>query len=179
MDSLGLSGPTSRQLSSRPFLSLNPLNSRMLYKVHNYTLVTVIKAEKLKKRMKETAGSGTSNEFTIDRIESLSIRNNWCSWCVNVFISDPNGDWNSCGTGLLSFYGVRRDRNAPTKISLVKDLKDDLESWETNKFILQVRSKKNLANNNKGLSINQELKKKLTMDGSDDLILQCPLKKAT
>ena len=66
-----------------------------------------------------------SFEFTIDNLETLSIKNNWCSWCVNVFVSDQTGEWNSCGTGLLSFFGKKKQENILTKVSSVKDIKKE------------------------------------------------------
>jgi hypothetical protein len=130
--------------------------------------------------------SEKSFEFTIDNLETLSIKNNWCSWCVNVFISDPSGEWNSCGTGLLSFFGKKKQKSTLSKLQSIKDLKTDAESrppimivWEPNMFTMQVRSNKNLANNNKDIKLDPELKKKLNMNGSDDLILHCELKKAS
>lgn len=126
-----------------------------------------------------------SFEFTIDNLETLSIKNNWCSWCVNVFVSDQAGEWNSCGTGLLSFYGKKKQKSTLTKLQSIKDLKTEtegsskLEVWETGMFTMQVRSNKNLANNNKDVKLDPDLKKKLNMNGSDDLILHCELKKAS
>lgn len=64
-------------------------------------------------------------EFTIDNLETLSIKNNWCSWCVNVFVSDQTGEWNSYGTGLLSFYGKKKQQTTLTKLTSVKELKTD------------------------------------------------------
>ena len=72
--------------------------------------------------------SEKSFEFTIDNLESLSIRNNWCSWCVNVFTSDPTGEWNSCGTGLLSFSGKKRNESTKSKLQSIKELKSEAES---------------------------------------------------
>ena len=46
-------------------------------------------------------------------------------------------------------------------------------------FTMQVRSNKNLANNNRDLKIDPELKKKLSMNGTDDLLLHCELKKSS
>ena len=46
-------------------------------------------------------------------------------------------------------------------------------------FTLQVRAKKNLSNNNRGVQVDAETTKKLSMNGSDDLILHCELRRAT
>ena len=127
--------------------------------------------------MKETTAE-KAFEFTIDSLDSLSIRNNWCSWCVNVFVSDMTGEWNSCGTGLLAFLGKRSSQETVSKLSSVNELKSDPNTWDLSTFVLQVRSKKNLANNNKGIHVDPELKRKLSMDASDDQILHCELKKA-
>lgn len=126
--------------------------------------------------MKEPGEKGL--EFSIDHIESLSLRNNWCSRCVNVFISEANGEWNSCGTGLLTFSGKRRHSQKIEKFDNVKHIKGDEDEWDPSMFTLQVRARKNLANNNKSVQIDPEIKKKLSMNGSPDLILQCELKKA-
>ena len=34
------------------------------------------------------------------------IRNmiNKCTWCVKVFVTSPDGNWEDCGTGSLGFY---------------------------------------------------------------------------
>lgn len=125
-----------------------------------------------------------NNEFSIDNVESLSIRNNWCAWCVNVYVSDQTGDWKSCGAGILSFHGRKKYQNMSMKLSSVKELKlegspFDNTAWEAGMFTLQVRVRKNLAPNNKNVQIDNEIKKKLSMNGPDDLILHCELQKST
>lgn len=70
-------------------------------------------------------------EFTIDNLETLSIKNNWCSWCVNVFVSDQTGEWNSCGTGLLSFYGKKKQQSSLSKLASIKELKNDTDCRES------------------------------------------------
>lgn len=45
-------------------------------------------------------------------------------------------------------------------------------------FTMQVKSNKNLTANNRELRLDSELKKKISMNGGDDLILHVELKKA-
>ena len=118
------------------------------------------------------------SEFSIDNLETLSIKQNWCSWCVHVYVGDAQGDWSSCGTGLLSFYGKKRSESQFTKLSSVKELKAEENVWEPGMFTLQVRQKKNLANNNRSVQIDPELRRRLSMNGSPDTLLHCELKKS-
>lgn len=39
------------------------------------------------------------------------IRNmvNKCTWCVKVFVTSPDGNWEDCGTGSLGFYRRNTD----------------------------------------------------------------------
>jgi hypothetical protein len=78
-------------------------------------------------------------EFTIDNLETLSIKNNWCSWCVNVFVSDQSGEWNSCGTGLLSFYGKKKQQSTLSKLASIKELKNDSESKHRPNYSMGVK----------------------------------------
>jgi hypothetical protein len=130
--------------------------------------------------MKETE---RGPDFTIDNMQSLSIKNNWCSWCVNVFVSDASGEWSSCGTGLLSFYGRRRGSSSLSRIASAKELKAEAAregggGWEPHTYRLEVKAKKNLANNNRAVQVDPELKRKLAMGAGEDTILSCDLKKA-
>jgi hypothetical protein len=120
-----------------------------------------------------------SFEFTIDKMDSLSIKNNWCSWCVNVFVSDQTGDWISCGTGLLTFQGRKKNETSYTKVSSVRDLKNVENEWEPGMFSLQVKSRRNLSSNNKAVQIDNELRRKLSMGGGEDVILNVELRRAT
>ena len=46
------------------------------------------------------------------------IRNmiNKCTWCVKVFTTSPDGNWEDCGTGSQSFY-IKNENTGEIELS--------------------------------------------------------------
>lgn len=45
----------------------------------------------------------TERTVCLEDISTMKQKNNWCSWCVRVFVGSEEGDWKTCGVGILTF----------------------------------------------------------------------------
>ena len=114
----------------------------------------------------------------LEDITTMKQKNNWCSWCVRVFVGGEEGDWKTCGVGILTF------RVGNKNINTVGQLKALMEAsgGQPDSVILEASVKKQEGLNSPSEKDEASPEIKKLMSGQDDdannYLMRCNLKEA-
>jgi hypothetical protein len=112
----------------------------------------------------------------LEDISTMKQKNNWCSWCVRVFVGNDDGDWKTCGVGILSF---KVESQVINTVDQLKKIFENSKSKESVVLEATVKKQEGLKSPSDKAEAEQSVKN--LMRGSEtenSYILKCDLKEA-
>lgn len=117
----------------------------------------------------------TDRTVCLEDIKTMKQKNNWCSWCVRVFVGNDEAQWQTCGVGILTFKIGNKTIN--TLPQLRKEIKSDQKE---NPIELRaiVKIQEGLHSPSDKPEAEEAIKAKLREPENEQYILNCDLREA-